>query len=88
MKKILAILAIIFLMSVPVLAQAIDYCEGDFDNDGDQDGSDTSVVKTDFGRSLLVLGTLGLNSIAFRELPALLVPLDELTLTVSDNLLG
>jgi hypothetical protein len=34
-----------------VIHQEIDYCEGDFDNDGDQDGSDAALFKTDFGRS-------------------------------------
>lgn len=51
MKQILAIMAVIVLMSAPVIAQEIDYCEGDFDCDGDQDGSDASKFKTDFGRS-------------------------------------
>ena len=34
-----------------VIHQEIDYCEGDFDNDGDQDGLDAALFKTDFGRS-------------------------------------
>ena len=34
-----------------VIHQQIDYCEGDFDNDGDQDGTDAALFKTDFGRS-------------------------------------
>ena len=34
-----------------VIHQEIDYCEGDFDNDGDQDGTDAAVFKSDFGRS-------------------------------------
>jgi hypothetical protein len=50
MKKILAILSVILLMSVPVLAQ--DMCVGDFDYDGDCDGSDAARFKLDFGRSI------------------------------------
>jgi len=34
----------------PVMAQ-VDFCEGDFDHDGDQDGSDAALFKSDFGRS-------------------------------------
>ena len=51
MKQILAILSVILLMSAPVLAQEIDYCEGNFDYDQDQDGSDAFKFKEDFGRS-------------------------------------
>lgn len=51
MKKILVILSVILLVSAPVIAQEIDYCEGDFDCDGDCDGTDASVFKFDFGRS-------------------------------------
>lgn len=49
MKKILAILSVILLMSAPVLAQ--DFCEGNFDFDDDQDGADAFTFKADFGRS-------------------------------------
>ncbi len=31
-----------------------DYCEGDFDYDGDQDGTDAAVFKSDFGRSSFI----------------------------------
>jgi hypothetical protein len=51
MKKILAILTVILLMSASVIAQ--DMCVGDFDYDGDCDGTDASRFKQDFGRSLL-----------------------------------
>jgi hypothetical protein len=51
MKKILAILSVMLLMAVPVLAQEIDYCEGNFDCDQDLDGTDVAVFKEDFGRS-------------------------------------
>ena len=37
-----------------VIHQEIDYCEGDFDNDGDQDGSDAATFKLDFGRSIFL----------------------------------
>jgi len=50
MKKILAIL-IVFLF-VPFTAEAQDFCEGNFDYDPDQDGSDAFIFKTDFGRSV------------------------------------
>ena len=44
----------LFLLSAPaVMAQPIDYCEGNFDNDYDVDGTDAFVFKTDFGRSSL-----------------------------------
>lgn len=57
MKRLIVafILVVAFMFSLStntVLAQ-VDYCEGDFDNDGDQDGSDASLFKSDFGRSLL-----------------------------------
>ena len=37
--------------NILVIHQEIDICEGDFDNDGDQDGTDAALFKTDFGRS-------------------------------------
>ena len=44
----------LFLLAVPIAtSQPIDYCEGNFDNDFDQDGTDAFVFKTDFGRSSL-----------------------------------
>jgi hypothetical protein len=36
------------------MAQPVDYCEGNFDNDSDQDGTDAFVFKSDFGRSSLL----------------------------------
>jgi len=38
----------------PAMAQPVDYCEGNFDNDNDQDGTDAFVFKQDFGRSSLL----------------------------------
>jgi len=53
-KKLSLVLACLLLFSVtPVLAQ-VDYCEGNFDNDQDQDGTDAFVFKSDFGRSSLL----------------------------------
>ena len=44
--------ACMFFLTVPILkAQPIDYCEGNFDNDYDVDGTDASLFKADFGRS-------------------------------------
>ena len=51
MRKIIAIVSILLLISAPTFAQEIDYCEGDFDYDQDVDGSDAAVFKEDFGRS-------------------------------------
>jgi len=41
--------------------------------------------KLSWSKGLFILGTLGFASIAFRELTALLVALDELTINVSDD---
>jgi hypothetical protein len=61
MKQLMGVVvfavAVVFLFSltVPVvLAQPVDYCEGNFDNDQDQDGTDAFVFKSDFGRSSLL----------------------------------
>ena len=51
MKKILAVIIVLFLM--PLTASAQDFCEGNFNYDDDVDGSDAFTFKTDFGRSLL-----------------------------------
>ena len=48
MKQILALLIVLFL--VPLTASAQDFCEGNFDYDDDQDGSDAVQFKEDFGR--------------------------------------
>src|SRR5512139_2533371 len=54
-KKLSLVLAYLLLLSVKsVMAQPVDYCEGNFDNDLDQDGTDAFVFKTDFGRSSLL----------------------------------
>ncbi len=49
MKQIVALLIVLFL--VPLTTSAQDFCEGNFDYDDDQDGSDAFTFKTDFGRS-------------------------------------
>ena len=49
MKKILAL--VIVLLLVPLTTSAQDFCEGNFDYDEDQDGTDAFTFKTDFGRS-------------------------------------
>ena len=48
--KRLVLIAMVVLLSSPI-AIAQDFCEGDFDYDGDQDGTDASLFKSDFGRS-------------------------------------
>ncbi len=46
---VLFVIALVCSLSVsPVIAQ--DVCEGDFDCDGDQDGTDAAVFKIHFGR--------------------------------------
>jgi hypothetical protein len=51
-KKLLLMLAWLFCFSVtPVMAQ--DYCQGNFDCDLDQDGTDAAVFKKSFGRTAL-----------------------------------
>ena len=49
MKKILAVLIVLFL--VPLTASAQDFCQGNFDYDDDVDGTDAAVFKQHFGRS-------------------------------------
>jgi hypothetical protein len=51
MKQIVAL--VIILLLVPLTTSAQDFCEGNFDYDDDQDGTDAFTFKTDFGRSLL-----------------------------------
>ena len=51
MKKILALVIVLFL--VPLTTSAQDFCEGNFDYDNNQDGSDAFIFKTDFGRSII-----------------------------------
>ena len=51
---VVVVIASVFVVSLStstVLAQEIDYCEGNFDGDTDVDGTDASVFKSDFGRS-------------------------------------
>ena len=57
MKRLVVavVLVVAFMFSLStsaVLAQEIDYCEGDFDYDGDCDGTDAARFKQDFGRSV------------------------------------
>ena len=55
MKRLVVVLMIaVFALAISptfVMGQLIDYCEGDFDCDGDCDGTDAFTFKTDFGRS-------------------------------------
>jgi hypothetical protein len=57
MKKILTSTLILivglFLLSGSTVSAQIDYCEGNFDYDNNQDGSDAFIFKTDFGRSII-----------------------------------
>ena len=48
--KVLALFGILLLLSA-ALVFAQDFCEGNFDFDQDQDGTDAFTFKTDFGRS-------------------------------------
>ena len=50
MKQIVALLTIALFL-LPLTTSAQDFCEGNFDYDDDQDGSDAFTFKTDFGRS-------------------------------------
>lgn len=52
--NLIFVMAVVFMFSlsaIHVLAQEIDYCEGNFDCDQDVDGMDAAMFKTDFGRS-------------------------------------
>lgn len=49
--KILVLTVCLLLVSVPFAVAQIDFCEGNFDYDDDQDGADAFTFKTDFGRS-------------------------------------
>ena len=51
LSKGLALVFCLLMLSVANVMAQIDYCEGDFDADGDQDGTDAFTFKTDFGRS-------------------------------------
>jgi len=51
MKRIIVSFSILLLL-VPFTASAqVDFCEGNFDYDSDQDSSDAATFKTDFSRS-------------------------------------
>jgi hypothetical protein len=52
LSKGLAVVFFLLMLSVANVMAQIDYCEGNFDYDDDQDGSDAFTFKTDFGRSL------------------------------------
>ena len=47
--KVLAIVAVLFMLSAPVMAQ--DFCKGDFDYDGSVNVGDTSEYVDDLGRN-------------------------------------
>ncbi len=51
---LIVVMGLFLLSTAAVMAQPLDYCEGNFDNDYDVDGSDAYVFKTDFGRSSLL----------------------------------
>lgn len=56
MVKRVVVLALVIFSSFLIVFSASktiaqDYCEGNFDNDTDVDGTDAAVFKTDFGRS-------------------------------------
>lgn len=53
MKKLALLVCFLLISSTSALAQAIDFCEGNFDFDSDQDAMDAARFKTDFGRSQL-----------------------------------
>jgi len=53
MKKIIVLCSIVLLL-MPFAALGQDFCEGNFDYDRDQDGTDAFTFKTDFGRSGIV----------------------------------
>jgi hypothetical protein len=54
MKRIVVLCSILLLL-VPLTALAqVDFCEGNFDYDRDQDGTDAFTFKTDFGRSTIL----------------------------------
>ncbi len=52
MKKILALVVVLLFVPLTISAQ-VDFCEGNFDYDNNQDGSDAFIFKTDFGRSII-----------------------------------
>ena len=52
MKGLILLVGLLMLSASTVSAQ-IDYCEGNFDYDDNQDGSDAFIFKTDFGRSII-----------------------------------
>ena len=47
----LALLVCLFMLPASSVLAQMDYCEGNFDFDPDQDGSDAAKFKVDFGRS-------------------------------------
>jgi hypothetical protein len=53
MKKIIVLCSIVLLL-MPFTALGQDFCEGNFDYDRDQDGTDAFTFKTDFGRSSIM----------------------------------
>jgi hypothetical protein len=54
MKRVIVLFSILLLL-VPFAALAqVDFCEGNFDYDRDQDGTDAFTFKTDFGRSTIL----------------------------------
>jgi len=52
-EKIIVLCSIVLLL-MPFTALGQDFCEGNFDYDRDQDGTDAFTFKTDFGRSSIM----------------------------------
>jgi hypothetical protein len=50
----LGLIVYLFFVLAPLASAQVDYCEGNFDYDRDQDGTDAFTFKTDFGRSSIV----------------------------------
>ena len=53
-QKLSLVFACVALFSVNAAMAQVDYCEGNFDYDRDQDGTDAFTFKSDFGRSTIV----------------------------------
>jgi hypothetical protein len=53
-QKLSLVFACVALFSVNAAMAQVDYCEGNFDYDRDQDGTDAFTFKSDFGRSAIL----------------------------------
>ena len=54
MLRLLGLVVCLFFVLAPLAIAQVDYCEGNFDYDRDQDGTDAFTFKADFGRSTLL----------------------------------